>query len=420
MELFTLFSILITLSAFFSYCNHRFLKLPSAIGLMVLGLLMSLLTILIGSFIPSFEIKVEYYLREIDFSAFLLDTLLCFMLFAGALHVKLPMLLLLKRQIASYATLGVVVSTFTIGILAYWILPLTGITLPYLTCLLFGALISPTDPIAVMGILTKANIPKKLETEIVGESLFNDGTGVVAFLTLLELIHMGGQSMGGQGMQTTDVILLILQEVGGGLLLGGVIGYTGFLLLRSIDHYQTEVLLTLALVMGGYSLAAALHFSGPLAMVLAGLLIGNQGRQSAMSEQTTEYIDKFWELIDEILNALLFVLIGLEFLLVPFEWNYLLAGILMILIVLVARFIAVGLPLYVFNRQQPHKSKVLLLLTWGGLRGGISVALALMANKQLAEGNILIVITYIVVLFSILVQGLSIEKVIKALKLNEQ
>lgn len=412
MEIFSFFSILISLSAIFAYFNHRYLRLPTAIGLMVLGLLMSVIILVINIFIPTVEQKVEVVLREIDFSAFLLDTILCFLLFAGSLHVKLPMLFSLKKQIASYATLGVLISTFLIGALIYYIFPLFGLQVSFITCLLFGALISPTDPIAVLGILTKANVPKKVETEIVGESLFNDGTGVVAFLTILQIIQSKGQEI-----QTSQIALLILEEVGGGLLLGFALGYIGYWLLKSIDHYQTEVLITLALVMGGYSLAQEIYFSGPLAMVVAGLFIGNKGRMSAMSDVTEEYVDKFWELIDEILNALLFVLIGLEFLLIPFEISYVVAGLAAVFVVLLARVVAVGIPLYIFNPKEKNNGKTLILLTWGGLRGGISVALALLAYNKVPEGSFLIVATYVVVLFSIILQGLTIERLIKKLNI---
>ncbi len=412
MEIFSFFSILISVSAIFAYFNHRYLRLPTAIGLMVLGLLMSIIILIINLFISTVEQKVEEVLREIDFSAFLLDTILCFLLFAGSLHVKLPMLFSLKKQIASYATLGVLISTFIIGSLIYYIFPIFGVQVSFITCLLFGALISPTDPIAVLGILTKANVPKKVETEIVGESLFNDGTGVVAFLTILQIIQSKGQEI-----QTSQIAVLILEEVGGGLLLGFALGYIGYWLLKSIDHYQTEVLITLALVMGGYSLAQEIHFSGPLAMVVAGLFIGNKGRMSAMSDVTEEYVDKFWELIDEILNALLFVLIGLEFLLIPFEISFVIVGLVAVLVVLLARVIAVGIPLYVFNPKEKDNGKTLILLTWGGLRGGISVALALLAYNKVPEGSVLIVATYVVVLFSIIFQGLTIERLIKKLKI---
>jgi CPA1 family monovalent cation:H+ antiporter len=412
MEIFGFFSLLISVSAIFAYFNHRYLRLPTAIGLMVLGLLMSIIILIINIFIPTVEQKVEVVLKEIDFSAFLLDTILCFLLFAGSLHVKLPMLFSLKKQIASYATLGVLISTFLIGALIYYIFPLFGLQVSFITCLLFGALISPTDPIAVLGILTKANVPKKVETEIVGESLFNDGTGVVAFLTILQIIQSKGQEI-----QTSQIAILILEEVGGGLLLGFALGYVGYWLLKSIDHYQTEVLITLALVMGGYSLAQEIHFSGPLAMVVAGLFIGNKGRLGAMSDVTEEYVDKFWELIDEILNALLFVLIGLEFLLIPFEISYVVAGLAAVFVVLLARVVAVGIPLYIFNPKEKNNGKTLILLTWGGLRGGISVALALLAYNKVPEGSFLIVATYVVVLFSIIFQGLTIERLIKKLKI---
>ncbi len=414
MNAFELFSILIVVAALFAYFNHRFLRLPTAIGLMVLGLLMSLFTILVGKFFPAFREGVEHTLSEIDFSTFLLNFILSFLLFAGSLHVKLPLLFMLRKQIFSYATIGVLLSTFIIASLTYVVLSWFSIDLDFISCLLFGALISPTDPIAVMGILKKAGIPKKIETEIVGESLFNDGTGVVVFLTILQILKMGVAET-----ESSQVALLIVQEVGGGLVLGALLGYAGFFFLRSIDHYQTEVLITLALVMGGYTLADYLHFSGPLAMVLAGLITGNTGRDRAMSNITADYVDKFWELIDEILNALLFVLIGLEFLLIPFQVEYIFAGTLAIFIVLFSRFVSVGIPLFALDRKGKDKLKILTLLTWGGLRGGISVALALSVFRQVPHGPILVVMTYIVVLFSIIIQGLSIEKVIKKLNLSK-
>jgi CPA1 family monovalent cation:H+ antiporter len=413
MNFFTLFSILVSLSALFSYCNNRFLKLPQAIGLMVLGLLLSLMIIAGGNMFPDVEKSVKTLVYAIDFSSFLLNFILSFLLFAGSLHVKIPLLFSSRKIIFSYATIGVLISTFIIGSLTYLIFPFLGINFSFLTCLLFGALISPTDPIAVMGILTKANIPKKIETEIVGESLFNDGTGVVNFLTILEIIELGNEHI-----SVENISLILAKEVGGGLMLGVILGFAGFYLLKSIDHYQTEVLITIALVMGGYSFADTFHFSGPLSMVVAGLIIGNMGRNKAMSDITADYVDKFWELLDEILNALLFVLIGLEFLVIPFQTGYIIAGFVAVAVVLLARFVSVFIPLYLIQPKAKNNFKTLSLLTWGGLRGGISVALALSVFNKVEGGQIIIVITYMVVLFSILIQGLTFEKLIKWLKIE--
>jgi CPA1 family monovalent cation:H+ antiporter len=414
MEIFGLFSLLITLAALFAYLNQRFLKLPAAIGLMGMGLLLSLGVIGLGKYFPNFEQKVQSLLYEVDFSNFLLDILLCFLLFAGSLHVKLPLLFTLRKQIIAYATIGVLLSTFLVGLGTFWLLGWLSQPIPLISALIFGALISPTDPIAVLGILKKANVPKKIETEIVGESLFNDGTGLVVFLSLLEMARLGARNVG-----IGDISLLLLQEAGGGILLGLILGWLGLRLMASIDHYQTEVLLSLALVMGGYSLANIWHLSGPLAMVVAGLIVGNQGKQRVMSDVTADYLDKFWELVDEILNALLFVLIGLEFLIIPFENRYILTGILTTFIVLMARFIAVGIPLFLFNPGKKDNLSILLLLTWGGLRGGISIALALSTYSQVKGSSQIMVMAYTVVLFSVLVQGLSIEKLIKLLRINQ-
>lgn len=352
----------------------------------------------------------EGVIGKVDFSAFLLDFSLSFLLFAGALHVKLDHLRQVRRTVMSYALLGVVVSTFLVGAMIFAVFPWLGYELPFVTALLFGALISPTDPIAVLSILTKAGVPKKLETEIVGESLFNDGVGVVLFIGIAEIATLGIENVG-----VKEIGLLVLEEVGGGLLLGLSAGYVAFRLMKSVNDYVTEVLITLAVVMGGYTLARWLHFSGPLAMVAAGLLIGNTGRGLAMSDKTADYVDKFWELIDEILNAMLFVLIGLEIVLIPFENGYWLAGLLTIGIVLMARVIALAVPMFTLHRKRKGNGKILMLLTWGGLRGGISVALALSLSTKVAPeaSSLLLSITYMVVLFSIVVQGLTLEPLIR-------
>jgi CPA1 family monovalent cation:H+ antiporter len=289
----------------------------------------------------------------------------------------------------------------------YYLLHLLGHGIDFIYCLLFGALISPTDPIAVLGILKQANIPQSLEMKITGESLFNDGVGVVIFLALLEISKVGLDNISG-----VDITMLFVKEAGGGLIFGALLGYVGFYMLKSIDNYQVEVMITLAIVMGGYTLANALHISGPLAMVIAGIITGNKGKQEGMSDITRDYLGKFWELTDEILNAVLFLLIGLEMLIVSFDNMILLTGLICIFIVLLSRWIAVLVPITILRRFIPFEKNAVTMLTWGGLRGGISVALALSLPEQMHRSE-LVSITYIIVIFSIVVQGLTVGKIAK-------
>jgi CPA1 family monovalent cation:H+ antiporter len=308
--------------------------------------------------------------------------------------------------IATLATVGVVSATAITGLLAWWLFALVGLELPLIWCLVFGALIAPTDPIAVLGILKSAGAPKTLETKITGESLFNDGVAVVVFLLL------AGIATGGTEATVGGALWLFLQEAVGGTLFGLAVGALAYWMLKSVDNYQVEVLITLALTTGGYALAELLHLSAPIAIVVAGLLIGNQGRLLAMSDKTREHLDTFWELVDEILNAVLFVLIGLEVLVLTVSTEYLTAGLLAIPLVLFARFVSVGLPVGVMRRYRSFSPKVVQLLTWGGLRGGISVALAL--SLPVGETrDALVSITYAVVVFSILVQGLTIGPLVR-------
>jgi len=332
------------------------------------------------------------------------------LLFAGALHVHLEELNKQKWVVAILASVGVLASTFMIGFASYEIFALLGLDIPLIYCLLFGSLISPTDPIAVMGILKTIGAPKSLETKIAGESLFNDGVAIVIFLVLLSF---AGAGHGDSDMNASGIALLFAQEALGGALFGFIIGYITYHMLSSIDNYQVEILLTLALVLGGYALASALHISGPIAVVVAGLLIGNKGRKFAMSDKTRLHLDNFWELIDEILNAILFVLIGLEVLLLSFEIQYLWAGLIMIPITLLARFISVGTPVAIMKLRKSFSPRIIRILTWGGLRGGISIALVLSLPAS-EHREALLVITYIIVIFSIIVQGLTIEKLIKS------
>jgi CPA1 family monovalent cation:H+ antiporter len=343
--------------------------------------------------------------------------MLGFLLFAGALHVDLEFFIRRKGTIASLATIGLLISTFVVGGLSWLLFNWLGLEISFLACLVFGSLISPTDPIAVMGSLKTLQAPKDLEANIAGESLFNDGVAVVLFTGLVTLLaaqtgHGGGHGGHGGEFGASQMAVFFLREAGGGAALGLICGYLAYRLMLSIDDYKVEVMLTLALVMGSYSLAWALHVSGPIAVVVAGILIGNRGRALAMSEEVADYLEKFWELLDEILNALLFMLIGVEVLVVSFSGRGLLAGVIVIFIVLLARFVSVLVPIKIIGLRSQFPPGVVRILTWAGLRGGISVALALSLPPSPAK-NIILTSTYMVVLFSILVQGMTVKKVLK-------
>jgi monovalent cation:H+ antiporter, CPA1 family len=398
-------TILICLAALFSYVNHRWLKLPITIGLMAVALVFSLLLLGLGKLGIGVEEEAQRFIGTIDFNETLMHGMLGFLLFAGALHVKLDELLDLKWVIATLAIVGTILSSVITGGLAYFLFDFVGLPLPFLYCLLFGALISPTDPIAVMGVLRQARLPKALEMKIVGESLFNDGVGVVIFLVMLNLLPK-------DSVHLTDVLTLFAEEALGGAALGLALGYVAYRMLRSVDNYQVEILITLALVMGGFGLADWLHTSGPIAVVVAGLLIGNQGRQWAMSEKTREHLDNFWELLDELLNAVLFVLIGLEVLVLSFQRPYLLAGLAAIPLVLFTRWVSVLVQVKVFSLVREFTKRTITILTWGGLRGGISVALALSLPSGPGRDAV-VTITYMVVVFSILVQGLTLNRLLE-------
>ena len=347
MEMLDLSALLLSLAAIFSYINFRFIKLPTTIGIMLIAMLISVSLVILGHFgFEGIQNKATAVLEGIDFNKALMHGMLSFLLFSGALHVNLEDLARHKWIISILATFGVVMSTFIVGGSAWVVFLIIGIKLPFIYCLLFGSLIAPTDPIAVIGILKKAGVPKSLETKITGESLFNDGVAVVVFLVIMGIIA------GGHDVTARHIILLFIEEAIGGMFFGFAIGWLTYLMLKSVDNYQVEVLLTLALVMGGYSLAYTIHVSGPIAMVVAGIFIGNRGRLFAMSEKTREHLDSFWELMDEILNAVLFLLIGLEVLVLTTRGSYLVAGLAMIPVVLLARFISVGLPVTFMRRIQ--------------------------------------------------------------------
>ncbi len=408
MDYFVIISVLVFLSALFGYLNTRFLKLPTTIGLMVITIVFTLGVFALSYFDDSLLNAERYIISHIDFKTVLLDIMLSFLLFAGALHTNFEQLKVQRWPILAFSTLGVLVSTFLVGLMMFYGLQLIDLQLPFVQCLLFGALISPTDPIAVLGILKQAGVPKKLETKIVGESLFNDGVGVVVFLTIYQFASPSKESIG-----AIDVLELFGVEVIGGILFGLLIGWITYRLMKSIDDYDIEVIITLAAVMIGTVIAQHFHMSAPLAMVAAGLVVGNDTlRDSAMSEITETYVDKFWELIDILLNTLLFVLIGMEILVLTFNVNYILAGVMAIPIVLLCRYLSLFLPINFFSERLDFVPRTNLIMTWGGLRGGISIALALGLTEALNR-DLFLVITYVVVVFSIIVQGLTVGRLVK-------
>lgn len=406
MKIFDIFAILIVITSSIAYINHRYIRLPSAIGLMLIALLSSLILVALGSYYPPVLRNVSKLMSSFDFSQLLFGSMLSFMLFAGAIHIRLDELKEQRLPILLFSTLSVVLSTFIVGALLYYILPYLSIEVPFKYCLLFGALISPTDPLAVLGILRAARIPKTLEVKMAGESLFNDGVAVVVFLTLFEIA-----SLPGNRLDIGYTAVLFLRESLGGIALGMVIGFLGYVLMKGIDNYKVEVLITLSIVMGGYSLASVIHVSGPLAMVVAGIITGNQSKTLAMSDITREYLGKFWELIDEILNAVLFVLIGFELLLLHSIPAYLIAGLVTVGVVLVTRYVSLWMPAQLIRFREKVDHHTIMILTWGGLRGGISVALALSLRPEMSK-ELWVHLTYIVVLFSIIVQGLTINKMV--------
>ena len=413
MDYFVIASILVFISALFGYLNVRFIKLPNTIGLTVITILFTVVIFGISYFDDKLLRAERFIITHIDFKSVLLDIMLSFLLFAGALHTDLRKLKEQRWPVLVFATFGVLVSTFLIGISVYYVFMAIGLNVEFIYCLLFGALISPTDPIAVLGILKQAGAPKKLEIKIVGESLFNDGVGVVVFLTIFGLAK-GGE----EGFSLSDVLELFAVEVFGGLLLGVFLGWATYRLMRSINDYNIEVIITLATVMTGTILAQYLHVSSPLAMVVAGLIVGgDRVRRAAMSELTETYVDKFWELIDILLNTLLFVLIGMEILVLDLEPTYILAGVLVIPIALICRYLSLVVPVNFFKKKLEFVPKTTLIMTWGGLRGAISIALAL-GLTQTMERDLFLVVTYIVVIFSIVIQGLTIENLIAKVNLK--
>ena len=404
MELYYSFSVLIVLASFFAYLNLRFLKLPSTIGVMIIAMISSILLVITGNMFPATLSRFSTLLKDVDFTEVLMGAMLNFLLFAGAIHINLRDLREQRLPIIVFSTVSVVISTFIVGALTYGVMGLLGWQVPLIYCMLFGALISPTDPIAVLSILKDANVPKSLETKVAGESLFNDGVAVVVFAVLLQLSK--GTDM---DFSFLNVSWLLIKEAAGGFLLGAILGIGASNAMKKVDDYKVSVLITLAVVMGGYLIAHAIHISGPLTMVAAGMVIGNYGKRTAMTAVTKDYLNKFWELIDDILNAILFLFIGFELLLIPDILDYWRLGLLSIVVVLFARFISIWIPSVIIPFKRKFSSGTIKILVWGGLRGGVSIALALSIDEG-PNKELLIAATYFVVVFSIIVQGLTIGK----------
>ena len=407
MDIFIFFSILITLAAVFGYVNLRLFKLPSGILYVIMGTITAIALIIAGRFFPSFSQYIQQKLLALDFSEFLLGILLSFLLFAGSMRLSLGEMMASGKSIAVFSTLGVVISTILFGSIAYYILQLFSFDVPYINCLLFGALISPTDPVAVLSILKKSKISPAIKIKIEGEALFNDGVGIVVFITIMQVAITGVENL-----KFSSVLLLFLQQAIGGIVMGILIGYIGFRLVKTIDDFQTEILITLAMVMGGYSLCHFLHVSGPLAMVVAGLITGNKSIGEGMSDTTREYVEKFWEITDEVLNAILFILIGLQLAIISFQFNLLIVGIIFAVLLLLVRYVSLWLPAILFFMKKERKNKTLPIMTWGGLRGGISIALALSLPQTMYK-DIFVPVTFTIVLFSIIVQGFSMKWFVK-------
>lgn len=406
MELYYSFSALIVLASIFAYLNYRFLKLPSTIGIMVIAIVVSIFLVMFGeTVLPRTFGHLNKLMNSIDFTEVLMGAMLNFLLFAGGIHININDLKEQFRPVLIFSTAGVVISTFVVGFGMFYLLPFLGIQLPFIFCLLFGALISPTDPVAVLSILKQANVSKSLETKVAGESLFNDGMAVVVFTVVLQLaigkeVDLGVESIG----------LLLMKEAGGGILLGVLLGWITSRLMREVDDYIISVLVTLSVVMGGYLVARQMHISGPLTMVAAGLFMGNFNVRFKMKSITQDYLIKFWELIDEILNAVLFLFIGFELLMIKDLKHFMVPGLLAIAVVLIARFISIWVPTKFMSLRTRFSPQTVKVLVWGGIRGGVSIALAMSIPKS-EYSEIILSITYCVVVFSIIVQGLTIAKV---------
>lgn len=400
-------AILIVLSAALGWINHRYLKLPGTVAMTIMGAVASVVVIGVDAVLPGSRLSesVSGFLGEVDFHETLMNGMLSFLLFAGALHVDIDYLRKGRWQIAFLSTVGVAASTLIVGAGVWALSRLFGVELPWIWCFVFGAIVSPTDPVAVMGVLKTTKVPPRLQATIAGESLFNDGVGVVLFSILL------ASAVSGEAFSFIHAGELFLIEAVGGAILGGAIGWIAYRAMKAIDDYSVEVMVTLATVMGGYAAASALHISGPVAMAVAGLIVGNHGVSYAMSDTTKDYVLKFWALIDEILNVVLFLLIGLEAVVLTDRLGLLGLGLMTVPLILAARAVSVGGPLLFWRRLLPFRL-AFPVMTWGGLRGGISIALALSLPNGPVK-DVLVAATYVVVLFSVVIQGGTIGGLVK-------
>lgn len=411
MTAFDIASVLIGLAALMGYLNHRLLRLPPTIGVLALTLAGALLLFFFEWLAPSWHVsgRLAAFSGRIDFNVLLMRGMLGLLLFAGALHVGFQELLANRLMIAALATIGVALSTALVGASSWAVFHLLGLGIPLAVCLTFGAIVSPTDPIAVVGMLKRLRAPKDMEATIAGESLFNDGVGVVAFLALASAAGLSSEP---QLAQPTLIAWMLVRQTGGGVLLGLAAGYVAYRALKSIDHRELELLITLAAAMVIYTMSFPLEVSGPIAVVVAGLIIGHYGRKFAMSRRTVEHVNAFWGMMDDILNAVLFLLIGLEVLSTHLTRPAFIAAGAMIPIVLAARLVSVSLPVFLLKPLSPHSRGLIPVLTWGGLRGGLSVAMAL-SLPRIAVRDTLIGCTYGIVVFSILVQGMTMPRVLR-------
>jgi CPA1 family monovalent cation:H+ antiporter len=415
LSIFEIAAVMLSLSALFGWINHAFLKLPHTIGLLIMALVSSLVLLGLEIIFPALGLTDTFQamIGQIDFNETVMKGMLAFLLFAGALHVDMTFLHSKRWAIGLMATIGVLISTAIVGGGFYLVAQLLGLQIPFIWALVFGALISPTDPVAVLSILKTVSMPQELEAKIAGESLFNDGVGVVVF-TIIVAIAAGSGAHGAEHVGPAQIAELFFVEAGGGAVLGLVTGWLAYKAMAMIDEHAIEILITLGIVAGTYALAQRLHLSGPIAVVIAGLLIGNKGAEFAMSERTRTYLFGFWEMIDEILNSVLFLLIGLEILVLSssMDAKYGLVVLLAIPLVLIARFTAVLIPIKFLGLFKSFTKGAIPVLTWGGLRGGISVALAL-SLPDVPEKPLILTATYGVVIFSIIVQGLTVKNVVQ-------
>jgi CPA1 family monovalent cation:H+ antiporter len=411
LSIFEIASLLLVLSGIFGWLNHVVLKLPHTIGLLVMALLASIMLLVLEKIFPALGITttLQSAIAQIDFNATVMEGMLAFLLFAGALHVDFSYLRTQAWAIGLMASIGVITSTFIVGFGLFFIAPIIGFEIPLIWALVFGALISPTDPVAVLSLLKSINVPHALEAKIAGESLFNDGVGVVVFAIMVTI----ATSQAGTEVTAMQIGELFVVEAIGGALLGLITGWIAYKAMATMDEHMLEILLTVGIVAATYAIALRLHLSGPIAVVIAGLLIGNRGASLAMSDHTRSTMFGFWELIDEILNSVLFLLIGLEVLVIALDPSFAWLAILTIPLVLSARLIAVSIPILALSLRQTFTAGAIPVLTWGGLRGGISVALVL-SLPDIPEKPVLLACTYAVVLFSIIVQGLTVKRVVNA------